>query len=104
MSNESANPTLEQPFPAVPTPAYEVPFGVNEMRLTPRQWLAALIIVTIVLIATPTIWKHLERPAKSSDPGLAALDYRIPYALSKDYWLYEHRLADYTDPSSIVLL
>lgn len=97
MASESANSTLEHPFPAVPTPAYEVPFGVNEMRLTPRQWLAALAIVAVVLVVTPTAWKKAERFETGPD-------YRVPYSLSKDYWLYERRLDDRTDANSIVVL
>ena len=31
------------------------------------------------------VWKHIER----FDTGP---DYRIPYALSSDYWLYQRRL------------
>lgn len=90
---DPANPTTA----AAAATAYEVPFGVNEMLLSPRQWIAALAIVAIILIATPEVWTKIER----FDAGP---DYRIPYALSKDYWLYERRLDHRTDGSSIVVL
>jgi hypothetical protein len=58
---------------------------VNAMRLSARQWLVVAAIVAAVLVATPWVWKKIERFETGPD-------YRIPYALSKDYWLYERRL------------
>jgi hypothetical protein len=49
-----------------------------------------------VVALTPSLWRKLER----FDIGP---DYRIPYALSKDYWLYEQRLQRMTR-TNIVLL
>ena len=69
---------------------------VNAMRLSAREWLAVAAIVTVVLLATPWVWKKVERFDTSSD-------YRIPYPLSKDYWLYERRL-DRLTPANIVVL
>jgi hypothetical protein len=62
-----------------------VPFGANEVRLTGRQWFMALAIFGVVLLVTPWVWARIER----FDTGP---DYRIPYQLSKDYWLYHRRL------------
>jgi hypothetical protein len=76
---------------------YDVPFGVNEMRLSAAHWLAALTIVIACLLATPRVWKKIER----FDTGV---DYRIPYALSKDYWLYERRLEQISAPSKVIIL
>ena len=42
------------------------------------------IVIAFALLA-PVIWKRIETFA----PGH---DYRIPYALSNDYWLYQRRL------------
>lgn len=75
----------------------EAPFGVNEVRLNARQWLAALGIVAAFLFLTPRTWEKLER-------FKTAPDYRIPYALSKDYWLYGRRMRQVADPRRIVLL
>ncbi len=69
---------------------------VNAMRLTARQWIAVAVIVTLVLTLTPWLWKKCER----FDTGP---DYRIPYALSKDYWLYERRI-ERLAPADIVML
>jgi hypothetical protein len=49
-----------------------------------------------VWLGTPWLWKRVER----FDTGT---DYRIPYALSKDYWLYKRRLEQVT-PTNIVVL
>ncbi|MFI5380523.1 MAG: hypothetical protein ACHRHE_14595 [Tepidisphaerales bacterium] len=84
------------PVPAG-TPAVEPPFGMNEMRLTGRQWLITAAILLVCLLATPRLWKKVER----FDTGP---DYRIPYTLSKDYWLYERRLEQITDPSQVAVL
>ena len=70
---------------------------VNEMRLGGRQWLLALGIILLVIFLAPRLWEKLER----FDTGP---DYRIPYSLSKDYWLYQRRLEDKLDSRSIVLL
>ncbi len=73
----------------------EIPF-VNEVRLSLRQWVVVFGILAFVVTLTPALWKKLER----FETGL---DYRIPYALSKDYWLYERRLQR-LEPTNIVML
>jgi hypothetical protein len=70
---------------------------VNEMRLNVRQCALALGLILLAVFLTPRIWKDVER----FDTGP---DYRLPYGLSKDYWLYQRRLEDKIDPRSIVLL
>ena len=78
-------------------PGQEVPFGVNEVRLNARQWAATFLIVSLVLLLTPWLWERIER----FDVGP---DYRIPYTLSKDYWLYGRRLRQVTDKDQIIVL
>jgi hypothetical protein len=75
----------------------DVPFGVNEMRLGLRQWLSVFAIVLGCGVAVPRIWKHVER--FDTAPG-----YRIPYALSNDYWLYQWRLERISAPASVPVL
>jgi len=55
------------------------------MRLTGRNWLGVLGVTALLLLGTPWLWKKLERFETGAD-------YRSPYALSKDYWLYQRRL------------
>ena len=57
---------------------------MNEMRLSLKQWLAVGTIVLAAAYAMPHAWKHIE---KFETPN----DYRIPYAISSDYWLYQWR-------------
>ena len=77
------------------TAAPEPPF-VNEMRLNARHWTVAFGILAIVTLLTPPLWKKIERFEPSRD-------YRIPYPLSKDYWLYERRLHQIT-PTNIAVI
>jgi hypothetical protein len=80
---------------AVPAVAVETKF-FNAVRLNARLWFSVAVIVTAMLHGTPWLWKKIER----FDTGP---DYRIPYALSKDYWLYERRL-DRLTPTNIVVI
>jgi hypothetical protein len=73
------------------------PFGVNEMRLSWREWLAAVGIVVACAFGIPRAWKQAER----FDTGA---DYRIPYALSSDYWLYQRRAERIGDPGTVPIL
>lgn len=82
---------VEGPKPIVETPM------VNEMRLDGRQWAMAGAVILLILLLTPPLWRRVER----FDTGP---DYRIPYALSKDYWLYQRWIEDRMDPHSILLL
>ena len=69
----------------------------TEMRLNLRQWAIVLAIVTLIAAATPRLWKNIER----FDTGP---DYRIPYQLSNDYWLFDWRLQKIAAADSIVVL
>src|SRR5438874_7163986 len=73
----------------------ETPF-VNEMRLNARHWIVVFGILAIVTLLTPRLWMRLERFQTGPD-------YRIPYALSKDYWLYQRRLQQIS-PTNVVVL
>jgi hypothetical protein len=71
---------------------------VNAMRLTGRNWLGVLGVTALLLLGTPWLWKKLERFETGPD-------YRSPYALSKDYWLYQRRLEGLAPaPDHIVVL
>ncbi len=63
----------------------ETPRFVSEMRLSGPHWIVVLLMVLLVILVTPGAWKRIER----FDTGP---DYRIPYRLSSDYWLYERWL------------
>jgi len=56
-------------------------FGSNAVRLSAREWAVTGIILVAVFAMLPTLWSHWEE----FQPGP---DYRIPYDLSGDYWLF----------------
>lgn len=58
-----------------------VPFGSNAVRLSPREWVVAAVIIALALVLLPFTWTTLE-------PLDAGPDYRVPYSLGSDYWLY----------------
>ncbi len=58
-----------------------IPFSSNAVRLSGRQWTIVGVVVVGLCLCVPLIWQRIER----FEPGP---DYRIPYALSDDYWLY----------------
>jgi hypothetical protein len=74
----------------------EVPFGVNEVRLSAWLWLSAFGIVLVFVLLTPRVWQRLERFETGPD-------YRIPYQLSKDYWLYQRRVQQIARTNIVVL-
>jgi len=56
-------------------------FGSNAVRLAAAHWLVAGAILLAVMLLAPALWEKAE-------PFAPGPDYRIPYALSSDYWLY----------------
>jgi hypothetical protein len=72
-------------------------FGVNEVRLNARHWTAVIAIFATILWLLPVLWQRLERLNTGQD-------YRVPYELSKDYWLYSRRLRRAAGPDNVILL
>ena len=93
MSTIAPEPRTTTPI----TPAPKPPFGVNEMRLSGREWLVTVAIVLLCTALLPSLWTRFE-------PLKVGPDYRIPYALSKDYWLYQRRLQQLPDVDPIPIL
>lgn len=60
----------------------QVPFSSNCVRLSPSEWLIVTIIFSAVFYLAPILWERVEK----FEP---APDYRLPYDLNSDYWLYE---------------
>lgn len=59
----------------------EIPFSSNCVRLSICDWLIVTIIVSALFYCVPMFWKHIEK----FEPGP---DYRLPYSLNDDYWLF----------------
>ncbi len=51
------------------------------LRLSGRQWLVVAALLLAFIGFAPVVWERVE----GFDPGG---DYRVPYELSSDYWLY----------------
>ncbi|HEV3084451.1 MAG TPA: hypothetical protein VGY66_32110 [Gemmataceae bacterium] len=54
----------------------------NAIQLSGRQWLGVGLLAMAMIVMAPTLWKQVEK----FDPEP---DYRMPYELSNDYWLYD---------------
>lgn len=57
----------------------------NPFQLDGKHWFLALALVAIVALLAPELG---SRPQVFANPP----DYRVPYAVSKDYWLYSRHL------------
>jgi len=56
-------------------------YGSNAVRLSAVQWLVVGAILLTFMLLAPPLWEKAE-------PFAPGPDYRVPYALSSDYWLY----------------
>ncbi len=59
----------------------ESPFSMTCPQLSPRQLLVAVGLAVAALVLLPKIWNQFE----PFEPGN---NYRTPYTLSEDYWLF----------------
>src|SRR6516165_3156518 len=67
---------------AAPGHLPEFAFGSNAVRLSLWHWLIVGLAGLALVLFAPALWKRAE-----AFPDEA--DYRVPYDLSSDYWLYE---------------
>jgi len=56
-------------------------FSSNAVRLSIREWCALFVILGLATFLAGGLWKRIE----AFNPPV---DYRIPYGLSEDYWLF----------------
>jgi hypothetical protein len=56
-------------------------FGSNAVKLSPREWLIAALLFLVYFLLAPCLWERMETFHPSED-------YRIPYDLSNDYWIF----------------
>ncbi len=82
-----------------PSPTDELPmaFGSADLRLTARQWLAVLAIIVPILLLAPALWARIERFDTDAN-------YRLPYDLSRDYWLYQRRIKRELGPNKVLMI
>ena len=60
----------------------KIPFSSNEVRLSTRQWFVAAAVLVVLYHLMPAIWRQVE----PFEPGS---DYRVPYRLAEDYWIFD---------------
>jgi hypothetical protein len=60
----------------------DIAFSSNEVRLSVRSWGVALLLIAGLSWAVPAVWKRIE-------PFRPGPDYRIPFSLGSDYWMYD---------------
>jgi len=60
------------------TPDFEVS---NAIRLSGREWLGLGVFMAAVFVLVPVLWRRAEKLEMGPD-------YRIPFALSNDHWLW----------------
>jgi hypothetical protein len=56
----------------------------NAIRLTAREWLGVATFTLAMILFAPSVWMTREKLVLEHEH-----DYRIPYDLSADYWLYD---------------
>ena len=54
-------------------------FGSNAVRLSVGEWVGVVVVLLLASFLLPRLWERIE-------PFDAESDYRVPYALSNDYW------------------
>ena len=57
----------------------------HDFWLTSRQWFMVATLMLVMLSSLPSMWKAIE-------PFDPEMDYRVPYATSQDYWLFQRHL------------
>ncbi len=73
------------------------PFSSNAIRLNVWEWLIVAGIITILAIALFQLWQGLEDFTPS-------VDYRIPYDLSEDYWLFKQYCCSVCDRDKTLVI
>lgn len=73
-----------------PRPAIPLPLEMGSLKV----WIGIIVSVSIFVLVIPFLWKLREPVPKI--PNL-----RLPYDLSKDYWLYRHWINKYSGTNDL---
>ena len=60
---------------------YKIPYGSNSIRLSGSEWIFVAILCSALFLFVPMLWGYVEKFETGPD-------YRLPYELGYDYWLY----------------
>jgi hypothetical protein len=63
------------------TATNQIPFSSNCVRLSGYEWLIVTLVISTIFYFLPKLWIQVEKFKPGSD-------YRLPYNLSDDYWLF----------------
>lgn len=77
-ANDKQNITLDQK----PKTWFEIAYGSNEIRLSHRWWVILIVFIFVLLFIMPEVWTKIEKVQFGKN-------YRIPYSLGSDYWMYK---------------
>ncbi len=69
----------------------------NAIRLSIKEWVVAALLSMMLIIALPKVWSQIA----IFNP---IADYRIPFANSDDYWLYNQLVENSCDHDRILLI
>ena len=78
-------------------PDNKMAYGATAMRLSLLQWMIVIVSVLLVSFAIPVVWQRME-------PLHTSTDYRVPYGLSEDYWLYRRFIQAAAGNDNIILI
>jgi len=71
-------------------------FSSNDVRLSVREWIGVAAVLVAAVIFTGGIWRRIE----PFDPGA---DYRMPYDLAEDYWLFNRYCGEMLDRDRVLV-
>jgi len=75
----------------------EEPTSSNAFRLSGRQWMGVAVFAAAIYVLVPVAWRRIE-------PLDVKPDYRLPYELNSDYWLWSRLAAQQSATHDTVLL
>lgn len=93
MPNHLPAPSPNRP----PVDSSEVPFAANDVRLSPRGWAVATLLIAGAFWGIPATWSKIE-------PLDIGPDHRVPYALGNDYWNFERTCREVCRGDAILLV
>ncbi|MCH5373037.1 MAG: hypothetical protein JJ992_03605 [Planctomycetes bacterium] len=91
----SIDRSLQKDRSADDTP--DMRFAANDVRLSSRGWLVAVVLVVAAFWLIPMLWQRLE-------PLNIGPDYRLPYRLGNDYWEYERMCREVSSDETTLLI
>lgn len=75
----------------------KIPFAVNTIRLGVIDWLIVVSLGLLFVFLMPSLWLEIE----GFEPGE---NYRQPYGLSNDYWLYAEYCDEVCEGDSVLVV